>query len=66
MFHIHFQVLPKQVSTPRHIFLAECFGDNPLLFEVCIFSVLVQFAGYKLLAVNCFSQLCGGLVSAFA
>ncbi|KAG0556564.1 hypothetical protein KC19_11G062900 [Ceratodon purpureus] len=28
------EVLPKQVSTPRHIFLAECFGDNPLLFEM--------------------------------
>lgn len=28
------EVLPKQVSTPRHIFLTECFGHNPLLFEM--------------------------------
>lgn len=51
---MHFQVLPKQISTPRHIFLAECFGDNPLLFEVCNIFVLVRFAGCKLLAFACF------------
>jgi len=28
------EVLPKQVSTPRHIFLTECFGHNSLLFEM--------------------------------
>lgn len=28
------EVLPKQVSTPRHIFLTECLGHNPLLFEM--------------------------------
>uniref|UniRef100_A0A7I4BIE9 Uncharacterized protein n=1 Tax=Physcomitrium patens TaxID=3218 RepID=A0A7I4BIE9_PHYPA len=28
------EVLPKQVSTPRHIFLIECFGHNLLLFEM--------------------------------
>lgn len=28
------EVLPKQVATPRHIFLTECFGRNPLLFEM--------------------------------